>query len=143
MKAIIKRPGEAPESIDVADGSYETLRKLLGAEPGSCITGDGVSCLVRVWCDDDALRKTPRPSLNLVRPSDGAPIHGTVVAMGDCGGDAVSLDDRECALWMSTLALIGHTGDGDHWRSNALCKLEPLIHSDDRARYEDLRRRVA
>lgn len=135
MKAIRKEPGKAPVVIELRDGSYASIRFAIDAEPGSAMTGPGVRC----WCDDDALRKRPRPALNLERPSDGAPIFGTVVVLGeDETGEPCSLDDGQSALWMATLALCGVDGDFT-WRAAALADLEPRIHPDDVAAFRQLR----
>lgn len=137
MLVIIKPPGEAPFTRDIA-GNYESLRNALGAEPGACITNPGI----RVWCDDDYMRKDPLPPLNLIRPSDGHPIHGTVVCVGEDGPDTVALDDRQCALWLATLALIG-VDETDTWRIAALNKLARGVQDVDAGMFEQLRARVA
>jgi len=137
MRVIIKHPGAAPTIADIA-GSYESLRAALGADPGSCITYPGV----RVWCDDDALLKTPLPKLNLIRPSDAAPVHGIVAVLGEEGPDCCGLDDRQVALWMATLSLIG-VDELATWRAAALDQLVPLVHDQDRAMFEQLRKLVA
>lgn len=64
MRALRKEPGKAPAVIELADGSYASIRDAIDGAPGTAMTGPGVRC----YCDDDALRKRPRPPLNLERP---------------------------------------------------------------------------
>lgn len=137
MRVIVKHAGAAPFTLDIS-GSYESLCGALGAAPGSCITHPGV----RVWCDDDALFKRPVPQLNLIRPSDGSPIHGTVIATGEDGPDTCALDDRQVALWMATLALIG-VDDLGTWRRKAIDELARHVHDVDAAMFAKLRKRFS
>lgn len=112
----------------------------------------------RAWCALGALRSSTQAQMESVgaspdpidgperhrpvrvRPSDGHPIHGIVVALGQDGQECCALDDRQCALWMATLAF---EMPGDHWRRPELVKLERLIHRDDRGDYDELRTRIA
>jgi hypothetical protein len=134
MRVIVKHPGARPLTLEI-----ESLRAELGVVRCSCMTHDDG---VRVWCDDKYLRKSPVPPLNLIRPTDGHPIHGTVIVTGENGPDMWSLDDRQVALWMATMALLGVDRPGA-WRDSALVELVPLIHDVDREMFEQLRKRVA
>lgn len=141
MRVIVKHHDAKPlaTDLDVRGGKYEAIRAAIGGrDPGSCITHIGV----RVWCDDDALQREPFPPLNLVRPNDGAPIHGSVVVVGEDGPEMCDLTDRQIALWMATLALIGVDRAGT-WRLDALDELVPLIHDVDAEMFDQLRVRVA
>lgn len=138
MRVIVKHPGAAPFTHDIGT-SHEALCIALGASPGLCISAHSGG---RVWCDDDALCKDPKPQLNLIRPTDSSPIHGTVIVTGSDGPDTCALDDRQVALWMATIALIG-VDEFATWRSSALDELAPKVHDLDAAMFEELRRRVA
>lgn len=133
IRVIVKHPGAAPFITEIK-GDYRSLRAAIDAVPGSCITHRGI----RVWCDDDALRKDPVPPLNLIRPTDGAPVHGSVIVVGEDGPNTCSLDDRQVALWMATLALIG-VDDASTWRAKALDELVPRIHAADATPFSQLR----
>lgn len=143
MRVVRKDPGTAPVAVDIVTGPRNTgvlqaLQTAIGGNPGSCITHDGV----RVWCDDDALVKKPRPPLNLVRPTDSAPIHGTVVVTGeDEHGGSIGLTDRQVALWMATLTLIGFYNN-DSGRHATLAHLSQRIHPDDKQDFTELQRRI-
>jgi hypothetical protein len=133
MRVILKEPALAPCIYQIPDARYETLRFALGrVNVGSCITHQGI----RVLCDDDALRKAPVPRLNLIRPTDNAPVHGAVMVIGE-DRDYLPLDDRQVALWMATIALIG-VDVANVWRTAALKELVPRIDAADRAMFKQL-----
>lgn len=137
MRVILKHPAEAPCIYTMPDARYPTISFALGrVNVGSCITHAGI----RVLCDDDALRKRPQPALNLVRPTDNAPVHGAVMVIGE-EGDYCSLLDRQVALWMATIALIA-VDERRTWRAAALRQLVPLIHEEDVGMFTQLRMRV-
>jgi hypothetical protein len=134
MRVIVKHPEQAPEEADL---DMRAIEKLLGSVE-SCLSGPGV----KAYCDGDGLGKELQ--LNLIRPSDGSPIVGPVVVFGHDGPNERGLTDREVALWMATLAVIGVDGpDGDgSWRPGAIASLAPLVHEEDREAYERLARLV-
>lgn len=127
MKVIIKRPGQRPEVSEIASG-YQSIKAIIGGWFERAMTGPDVF----VYCDEDGLSKDL--PMNLVRPSDGSAIVGTVVAVGVVGDDERSLTERETALWLATLSVIG-VDDEEAWRESALEEFEPLIHVDDRQMY--------
>jgi len=134
VRAIVKRPNSAPVEQDIR---LEDLPKIVEGSPGRCISGPGV----HVYCNDDGLG-TGLP-LNVVRPSDGSPIMGTIVAIGVDGPYERGLTERECALWLATLALIGvdpfvGLDDTKTWRVAAMRDLAPRIHDQDRKMYSKL-----
>lgn len=136
MRVIVKHPDAAPFTLDIGP-TYDALRAALGATPGSCISHPGV----RVWCDDEYMRKDPMPPLNLIRPTDEHRIHGTVIVTGEDGPEMRDLDDRQVALWIATLSLISAPGA---WRSaELLADLASKVHDVDAAMYELLRASVA
>lgn len=137
MRVITKQPDRAPSIHEIPDAEYRTLSFALGrVNVGSCITHAGV----RVLCDDDALRKKPVPPLNLIRPTDNAPVHGDVLVIGE-DHDYCSLHDRQVALWMATIALIAVDARAT-WRAAALRELVPRIHAEDIGMFTQLRMRV-
>lgn len=133
MRVIIKHPRQAPFSTTIGS-DYKALASFCGDAPASCISHGSI----RVWCDDEAMQRRPRPDLNLIRPTDGWPVLGTVVCTSTDGPDTASLDDRECALWLATLALIG-VDPREQWRRAALAELVPHIHIGDAALFDRLR----
>ncbi len=131
MRVIVKHPDQPPA---VADLDMRAIEKLLGSVE-SCMSGPGV----KAHCDGDGLGKELR--LNLIRPSDGAPIVGPVVVFGYDGPNERGLTEREVALWMATLAVTGVDKD-ESWRAAAIASLSPLVHDQDRAMYQQLARLV-
>lgn len=135
MRVIVKHPDQPPATADL---DMRAIENLLGSVE-SCMSGPGV----KAHCDGDGLGKGL--ALNLIRPSDGAPIVGPVVVFGYDGPNERGLTDREVALWMATLAVIGVDGpNGDaSWRPGAIASLERQVHDEDRAAYDRLARAVS
>lgn len=131
MRVILKHPGRAPEAVDL---EIRAIEKLLSSVEG-CMSGPGV----KAHCDGDGLGKGLQ--LNLIRPSDGAPIVGPVVVFGYDGPNERGMTEREVALWMATLAVTGVDED-ESWRATAITSLAPLVHDQDRAMYQQLARLV-
>lgn len=135
MRVIVKHPDARPRVEDIELG-YRSIKAIIGDWFECAMTGPGV----HVYCDEDGLRKGL--PMNLVRPSDGSPIVGTVVVVGiDHVGDERGLSEGELALWLATLAVIGFD-EADAWRAQAIADLGPFVHDADRAMYDRIAAKV-
>lgn len=104
MIVVIKRPGEHAVRAEIGE-RLEDVQAVIGGYIETCIRdgSDRPSVLCSAaWCDEEGLLK-PDPKPNIVRPTDGHVIVGTIVVTGmrmtGDGAEWCSLADGDVGRW--------------------------------------------
>lgn len=119
MIALLKKPGERAQRVDLPDDEIKQLAAMQVA------VGGYIEIAVRgrdfvVWCDEEGrLADPPRPT-NFHRPTDSAPIVGAVVVTGPMSEEVMGLPEMEIKrisdlldLWATAGPLCGT--DPEHY----------------------------
>lgn len=103
MIVVIKRPGEHAVRAEIGE-RLEDVQVIVGGYIETCIRDGhrGSTIWSAAWCDEEGLLK-PDPKPNIVRPTDGHVIVGTIVVTGmrmtSEGADWCSLPDEDIGRW--------------------------------------------